>query len=323
MTNRGQPPLPKPYVFVPITPLERRDRQHPRGHERYHPGTLAGTINGKLLVQTPLHVWSGEITMTGRRDTPLVKSHLRANGRPAVPGSTFKGVVRSIAEAFTHSCVRVTRARPNQLPQGAVACRSREQLCLACRIFGAMDFQGHVRFSDAVLAKGTELVIVGMPSLFAPRNRERVYYKDNDQVVGRKFYQHGKPVQGNTPVEACPVGAALEFGLHFENLSPAELGVLLIALGQGDGVQSPRLWPKLGAGKPVCYGTVAVAIAELRVEEAGAAMYASYDPPAPQPATTWSTYLQAARELVIPERLQSLAQILQWPSNRDCPDRNY
>lgn len=323
MAKRGMPPLPKPYVFVPIEPLERRDRQHPRGHERYQQGTLAGTIEGNLVVQTPLHVWSGEINMTNRSNMPLVKSHLRVNSQPAVPGSTFKGVVRSIAEAFTRSCVRVTKAQPNQLPQGAAACRNRDQLCLACRLFGAMDFQGHVRFSDAVLAEGAGLTIVRLPLLFSPRHREMVYYRDSGEVMGRKLYQHGRPVQGDAPVEACPVGSKLGFSLQFANLSAAELGVLLIALGQGDGVLAPRLWPKMGGAKPVCYGTVAVQIEALRVEKAGAAMYASYDAPAPQPAAAWSAYLQAAQELVNAERLQQVAQILAWPTTNDCPDGNY
>jgi len=322
MPKRDQPPLPKPYDFVPITPLDRRDRQAPRGHERYHPDTFMGTLTGKLLVETPLHVWSGEINMTNRRDFPLVKSHLRVHGQAVVPGSTFKGVIRSIVEACTRSCVRVTRARPHQLPPGAAACRDRDRLCLACRLFGAMDFQGHVRFSDALLPANTALEIISIPPLYSPRSRERLYYQ-GEQVVGRKFYQHGQPASGDVPMEACPRGSALGFHLDFANLSAAELGVLLIALGQGDGVQTPRLWPKLGGGKPVCYGTVTVQIEQFSADQASANLYYAYDPPAPKATATWSSYVHAASDLILPERLQQVAQILRLPAVRDCPDRNY
>jgi CRISPR/Cas system CSM-associated protein Csm3 (group 7 of RAMP superfamily) len=282
-----------------------------------------GVLRGRLVVQTPLHVWSGQIGLTGRNDLPLVKSHVMIAGRPVVPGSSFKGAVRSIVEAITRSCVRITRAQRRQLPGGADGCRKRDALCLACRMFGALDFQGHIRFSDATLGSGWALTIVEIPALYGPRSREQLYYQDNEQVVGRKFYQHGRPAYGDTPLEACPVNAELDFTLYFDNLTPGELGVLLVALGQGDGQWFPRLWPKLGGGKPVCYGSVEIQVDELRVEEAGAAAYATYDAPPPLSAAGWSIYLQAASELILSEQLHKLASILQPETDRDCPDRNY
>jgi len=320
MPRPQEPPLPKPYKSIPIAPLGHADRQHPLGHERFHPNTVMGSLRGRLLVRTPLHVWSGQIGPTNRPGIPLVKTHVRVGGRPAVPGSSFKGAVRSIVEAITHSCVRITQARPNQLPPGAAGCRQRENLCLACRMFGALDFQGHIRFSDAVLASNAALEIIQIPALYSPRSRERIYY-EGQQVIGRKFYQHGRPARGNTPLEACPMGSALDFTLHFENLTPAELGVLLLALGQGDNQTLPRLWPKLGGGKPVCYGSIAVAVDELRIEQSQSA-YAAYDLP-PLVPDAWQTYLQAANQVILPEQLRQLAEILRLDTNRDCPDRNY
>ena len=269
MPRIQEEPQPKPYKFVEIAALRREDRQAPHGHERYHPGTATGTLQGVLVAKTPVHVWSGEIEPTGRMDHPLVKAHVRCNGRPVVPGASLKGAVRSIVEAITRSCVRATRADLRQLPSGAAACRQPDQLCVACRMFGSMGFQGNVRFSDALLRPDWQPEIVTIPQLFAPRNREKVYYRDQ-QVVGRKFYMHGRPAFGDTPIEVCPVGAELAFTLQFENLTDGELGTLLIALGQGDGKQAPKFSPKLGGGKPVCYGSVEVRVDALRVEKAGA-----------------------------------------------------
>ncbi len=322
MPRIQEEPLPKPYKFVEISPLRREDRHAPFGHERYHPGTVEGSLQAVLVVRTPIHVWSGEIEPTGRADRPLVKSLVRVNGRPVVPGASLKGAVRSIVEAITRSCVRVTRADPRQLPSGAAACRQPDQLCVACRMFGSMGFQSNVRFSDAVLGPGWQPQIVTIPQLFAPRNREKVYYRDQ-QVVGRKFYMHGRPASGDTPIEVCPVGAELAFTLQFDNLTDGELGALLIALGQGDGQQAPRLWPKLGGGKPVCYGSVEVRVKALRVEKAGADAYASYDVPPPLLTSDWQPYFAAATSLTLPAQLRHLALILCLDEKRYCPDQNY
>ena len=119
------------------------------------------------------------------------------------------------------------------------------------------------------------------------------------------------------------MGAELAFTLQFENLLEGELGALLIALGQGDGQTVPRLWPKLGGGKPVCYGSVEVRVKELRVEKAGADAYASYDVPPPLPAADWQPYFAATSALILPAQLRNLALILRLDERRYCPDRNY
>ena len=159
------PPLPKPYDFVDISPLERDDRRHPAGHDRYYPDTLSGRLTGQLTALSPVHVASGLLEMTGRRDVPLVKAHVRSAGRPVIPGSSFKGAIRSIVEAISRSCVRVTRVRRNQLPRDADGCRNPRRLCVACRMFGSLGFQGNVRFSAAVLRAGFEPGVVSIPAL--------------------------------------------------------------------------------------------------------------------------------------------------------------
>jgi hypothetical protein len=310
------PQAPKPYGFVEIEPLESQDREFPQGHERYQPGTVSGRLEATLIVATPLHVSSGHIKMRKGQDPPLVKEITRVNGKPCIPASTLKGVVRSVTEAITRSCVRITRARNNQLPRGAAQCRDKENLCLSCRMFGSLGFEGHVRFGDAVLTTGN-LSIARMPALYAPRKRTRAYYAGS-KVKGRKFYKHGKTVtDANTPVEALTPESQLPFTLRFENVRPGEIGVLLTALGLG----KLQLTLKFGGGKPTCYGSAIVALNHLQVWDEPETLYTDYE--IERLDTSPDAYLAKAKELLLTDQLQRLADIWRYDMSRQCPEGNY
>ena len=249
-------------------------RRHPEGHEDYGKDKVSGELKGEITALSPVHVASGMMELTGRRDFPLVKAHTSHNGRPIIPGSSLKGAIRSIVEAISPSCVRITRLRPYQLPTNTPACKSKKYLCVACRMFGAMDYLGRVRLSDAVLQQGYTPDIETIPSLYSPRTREGRYFDDNRNVKGRKFYQHGNLAQGNVPIEICPVNAKLDFTLSFDNLTEGELGLLLIALGLGT---TPKFHPKLGGAKPACCGTLEITITESQILEDIEQAYLQYD----------------------------------------------
>jgi len=310
------PRAPKPYDFVEIEPLGPDDRQHPAGHERYQPGTVSGRLEATLIVATPLHVSSGRVRMRTGKQPPLVREITRVNGQPCVPASTLKGVVRSVVEAITRSCVRITRVRTGQLPRGAASCRDKDNLCLACRMFGAMGFEGHVRFGDAVLDEGN-VSIARMPALYAPRTRTRTYFSGSE-VKGRKFYKHGRPViQSNTPVEVLTPKSRLKITIRFQNIASPELGVLLTALGLGD----PQIVLKLGGGKPVCYGSAIVRLDALHVWSNPQRLYAGYD--SPYVSQSPDNYLRAAADVLLASQLQHLAEIWKYNDSRQCPEGNY
>ena len=310
------PQAPKPYRFVEIEPLTSGDRRAPKGHEQYHAGTVSGRLEATLGVATPLHVSSGRMRMREGEDPPLVRELTRVNGQPCVPASTLKGIVRSVTEAITRSCVRITRVRTNQLPNGTASCRNEKNLCLACRMFGSLGFEGHVRFDDAVLQEG-RVGIARMPALYAPRKRTRAYF-DGSEVKGRKFYRHGQPVtRANTPVEVLMPESRLTFTIRFENLMPGEVGVLLTALGLGE----PQLVLKLGGGKPACYGSAVVALRELQVWQDPQTLYADYD--IERAVESPGHYLEAAKDLLLANPLQRLAEIWTYDMGRQCPEGNY
>ncbi|MCS6882472.1 MAG: RAMP superfamily CRISPR-associated protein [Oscillochloridaceae bacterium] len=322
MTNRDrgrgpqQPPLPKPYDFVPL-PAGKPQRQPPAGHHRYQPGALSGTLQAVIVARSPVHVASGILEQVpGDRQYPLVKGHFRTGGVPAIPATSLKGCVRSIVEAISRSAVQVTRAQA--LPNDYRPPRSAEELDVAQRIFGALGYQGLARFADAPLREG-KVITVPTPQLFRPRPEAMDAYFDGRTPRGRKFYMHGKLAKGNLPLEACDVGSRFDLRLDFSNLTPGELGLILIALGLGE----PRLWPKLGGGKPACLGTIEVLEPRLTRDDPQA-RYADFD--AGAAPLDVAPLIAAAREegLALEPQLKRLAETLRWPrEDRECPDRSY
>ena len=312
--------------FVPIEPLGPEDRQPPLGHERYHPDAVSGRLDLTLIVATPLHVSSGRVRLRRGEHPPLVREMTRVNGKPCIPASTLKGVVRSVVEAITRSCVRVTDVHSKkgkwqkygvQYPSGTQGCKNPENLCLACRMFGALGFEGHIRFSDAVLTSGS-LGIARMPPLWEPARKGAAPYMRGKHPMGRKFYRHGQPAtQANTPVEILTPKSQLSFSVRFENLTPAEVGVLLTALGLG----KPALVLKIGGGKTACYGSAFVQLDDLQIWDDVRLAYADYD--VKRQARSADRYLQAATELLLVDHLETLAEIWKYDTARRCPEGDY
>jgi CRISPR/Cas system CSM-associated protein Csm3 (group 7 of RAMP superfamily) len=256
----------KPYDFVPF-PKERPDRKQGAGQDKLNPRLLSGTLELTLHTLTPVHVGLGysDFIKAGNQEylaalqaSKPIREEGTTRRRYLIPGSSLKGAVRSIVEAITRSCIRVTQGRHRPyIPQGYGGCMSVNDLCIACRLFGAQDYQGHVSFEDAVAPKGS-LVLLGTPLLWTPARGGRGLpprYLQGNQARGRKFYAHARPASGADPRACIKSGAELPLRIHFLNLSEAELGILLTALGLHPSHPFPI---KLGGGKPVGLGSVQV-----------------------------------------------------------------
>jgi len=147
-------------------------------------------------------------------------------------------------------------------------------LCIACRLFGAQDYQGHVSFEDAVAPKGS-LVLLGTPLLWTPARGGRGLpprYLERDRAKGRKFYRHARPPSGVDPRACIKSGAELPLRIHFLNLSEAELGVLFTALGLHPDHPFPI---KLGGGKPVGLGSVQIILNRVTLLQGADALKAT------------------------------------------------
>ena len=335
MSNRyDEPREPKPYGFVPaVSP-----RTSPTvGHERLRgEGYSSGRLVYRLKALTPVFVASGSYALGGLdldyTDEPVVRACYRVDGVPAIPGSSLKGVVRSVAEAVSPSCITVTRVDARRLPtavQGKYlstqeACRP-DQACPACSIFGTMGRLAKVRFSDAALVRG-DTHLHRLPALYRPRpeQAERTYQVDG-KWAGRKFYYHGQPAEDERqpPVEVIRKGSELEGEIAFENLSDAEFGLLLFALALEPGIAL-----KLGGGKPTCLGSVQVLPLQLELEDASrfvGAETVSVSLSQEEMVDLMVEKLTSARKgkFLLSEQRDRIRQILAFPNDRFCPGSPY
>ena len=200
---------PKPYELIPF-PQVKPSLGKPAGHHKYHENKVHGTLYLALSVETAVHVSTGVVAMgnnVGQNRIPLIKTMMQDGDQNLIiPGSSLKGVVRSIYEAITNSTLgvisnsRKDRELVEKIPKDRHPCPNKEFLCPASRIFGARDWQGLISFSDAVAQKsGSDSKF--MPNSFPPRP------KPKNRDTGRSYLlTPGETVHPShhTPYEQWP-----------------------------------------------------------------------------------------------------------------------
>lgn len=113
-------------------------------HERFKNRIV---LRGKIRFETQVHVGSGESQVLGIENAVL---KLR-DGRPYIPASSIKGVLRSEVE-------RVARARGLVVcdplnPKAFPNCHNpdnKKEPCIVCGIFGSQKVAGHLIVQDAL-----------------------------------------------------------------------------------------------------------------------------------------------------------------------------
>jgi len=331
MSFSNQPLAPKPYKLVAL-PSNQLTRQEPAGHHVFKPDKLTGSISLELTVETTTFVASG-VVATGKDvfknanfpKPPLVKVAVSKEDKLLIPGSSFKGVVRSTYEAITASCICKTKSR--NIPNNYKECKEQKKLCPACRVFGAMGWQGLISFNDA-FAKEVKVSVGFMPSLYAPRPQCQEY-----NSPGRKFYYHArqaieKAQNQGIPVQPAAKDLVFKTDLQFMNLTEAELGTLLIVLGQ-DKNNSFSL--KIGGGKPIGMGSMTVKVTKIDRPASLRDRYSSYDAPESDLYTDDKLTKEIQRlvtkahgsNFIQKPQLDQLKQILKYPTDRDAPSGMY
>jgi hypothetical protein len=300
---------------------------------------LHGTLFLTLKVQTTLHVSTGVVVMgsdIGSR-VPLIKTMVQnIDQKLSIQGSSLKGCIRSAYEAITNSTLAVITSRyRDKIPQERLPCKNKQELCPASQVFGALDWQGLIEFSDAK-CENTGFATGFMPSLYRPRpDQRRAYFDARGNVAGRKFYYHtiraiDKGQNQGITVQQAAKEYTFKTQIQFKNLTAAELGTLLIVLGQ-----DPK-YPialKVGGGKPIGMGTMTVEVTAARVLQNKGDLrdrYSSYNPPESDSMTGTKLQqfmqknIQAAHSsLVQATQLQQLAEVLKYPTDREPPTGMY
>ena len=328
-----QPPVDKPYQLIRF-PQKPPTLRHPVGHDRYRADRLHGVLHLTLTVQTALHISTGVVALgsdVGAR-IPLIKTMAQGTANKLViPGSSLKGVVRSAYEAITNSTLAVaTNKYKSSMPSERLPCRDKTRLCPASQVFGALDWQGLLHFTDAHCEEANAATGF-MPSLYRPRPDERDAYFQKGKAVGRKFYYHAtNAVDGSDrgiPVQQAGIAYSFTTRLQFMNLTEAELGTLLIVLGQD---KRYPLALKVGGGKPIGMGTMTATVTGLERAKHLRDRYAAYTPPESDRLTgvALESYLQdlvkaAHKKLIQTPQLQQLAEVLKWPTERTAPSGMY
>ena len=268
-----------PYHFVPLG--QPGQRRKVITHESFQ--GESGSLTCQLTART--HLFTAAPHSEGGGGHQNLKCVRGKGGQPLIPGSSLKGVIRSVAEALSGSCMVLPgedttyydrdtrRSYRYEMPDGFVRCHSMERLCPACRIFGAMSrggtFLGKISISDAKAEKEAAVETLTLESLMQPKPRHRGWYGKNPQqpgvMRGRKFYYH-RP-QGartttqrgrfNKTVEAVKPGTVFAFSIDYTNLEDDELALLIFAL-----VLEPEMCHKVGMGKPVGLGSAKIEVAQ-------------------------------------------------------------
>ena len=334
----GQPDeefAPKPYEFIPF-PKTSPTLDRPAGHDQYRPELLHGTLFLTLTVKTAVHVSTGIVVMgsdIGNNRIPLIKTMVQDNDQKlSIQGSSLKGCIRSVYEAITNSTLAVITSRyRSQIPPDRLPCRRKEELCPASRVFGALDWQGLIEFSDAK-CQNTGFATGFMPSLYHPRSSA---YSTQGKVAGRKFYYHAvraidKGQNQGIPVQEAAKEYTFTTELHFKNLKGAELGTLLVVLGQDP--EYP-IALKVGGGKPIGMGTMTVTVNAIDRTEGKQSLrdrYSSYTVSEAEHLTGKGLQqfirqvIQEAHENLIEQfQLEQLVTVLLYPTEREPPTGMY
>lgn len=311
MTNQNQF---EPFDFVPLSRMETDTRKMPVGH--MPPESSFDSL--------PL--FSGNYTCQITNFSPLCvdpkSPFIDVKDNRILLGSSVKGVIRSVAEAASNSCM--------------LRCRNPDHLCPTCRIFGMIGvsqggsssddkskgpnaFRSKVRFSDAVPESKYEPILLSIPESKRSSGRTkhgrsaqgRIFFRHN-VALGRQW--HGKE-NGHSLEGVLDIGSKFVFEVSWLNLTADELNLLTYALElepapdfdfnkPGFGV-----YHKMGYAKRHGLGSVCIEIFKAQ-DFVPELWYTAKQPSlenntAPQADHGWTTYADEAVRQVVKARKQA------------------
>lgn len=192
-------------------------------------------FRGDLVTRAGLRIGVGRDTDVAGRDLPVIRD---ANGRPFIPGSSFKGVLRAAIESLLRGlsdapevqrqklacyvlerdgrCIpdkimknwRETITKPQDLAKQVL-----ENSCLVCRTFGSTWLASHVAVGDLTVA----------PALWFGQFEVRQGVSlDRDTETAREGQLYS--------FETVPPGTRFALEIEADNLLPWQRGLLLLGL---------------------------------------------------------------------------------------------
>jgi len=122
-------------------------------------------LEGYVINETPVRIGTGEAEALGRVDNPVLTMTIQGVRKPVIPGSSWKGVLRSEAERFVNSTQDLGkekgwdnwRACDILIVAGNEKEREKEEEnpCIVCSLFGNTGMASHLRVFDSIPVEGT------------------------------------------------------------------------------------------------------------------------------------------------------------------------
>ncbi|MBD2150399.1 CRISPR-associated RAMP protein [Pseudanabaena sp. FACHB-1277] len=217
-------------------------------------------ITGTLTTITALRISAGRSTEPIGTDLPVIKD---AFGRPLIPGSSFKGALRSRLESFLRGVLGDDRklvANPAIEEEWSIKKDEIKKFKqdyaddqeLTRVILEHTDLPSHLFGSPWLASKFQVRDLTVLPDTWFGQYQERdgvAIDRDTETAADGKLYDF----------QVVPAGTPFEFKAVIENAEQWELGLLMIGLHQFETEQIP-----LGGGRSRGLGVVRLDINQLR-----------------------------------------------------------
>ncbi|TYQ24951.1 CRISPR-associated RAMP protein Csx7 [Pseudanabaena sp. UWO310] len=231
-------------------------------------------VTGTLTTVTALRISAGRSTEPIGTDLPVIKDAL---GRPLIPGSSFKGALRSRLESFlrgiepslaANPAIEAEWSIPNDRMNGSDGIKfeveellkhypdreraGKRDAILTSKILDETDLASRLFGSPWLASKFQVRDLTVLPDTWFGQYQERdgvAIDRDTETAADGKLYDF----------QVVPAGTPFEFRAVVENAEDWELGLLMIGLHQFETEQIP-----LGGGRSRGLGVVRLDIDQLR-----------------------------------------------------------
>ncbi|MEG4584075.1 CRISPR-associated RAMP protein Csx7 [Microcoleus sp. MOSTC5] len=214
-------------------------------------------ITGKLTTITALRISAGRSTEPIGSDLPVIKDAL---SRPLIPGSSFKGALRSRLESFLRGIdpnlaedpANYTSSTRNNQVKAFKEKYKNNDLILTKELIGLTDDIGSLFGTPWMASKFQVRDLTVQPDAWFGQYQERdgvAIDRDTETAADGKLYDF----------QVVPAGTPFDFKAVVENAHDWELGLLMIGLHQFETEQIP-----LGGGRSRGLGVVKLEIDKMR-----------------------------------------------------------
>jgi CRISPR/Cas system CSM-associated protein Csm3 (group 7 of RAMP superfamily) len=346
-----------PYDFARIDWSKPPKRSKPVWHHHLvemGKQLFSGSLEVDIYVETPIFIANSGVAPSDPKRP--AQSMQNPQGAFIIPGSSLKGMLRSVVETLSNGCLTLYDGDyeghrvhyRDRVPESFQHCRDAMKLCIACRAFGMLKggniFLGKVNIGDAVSYPGKAYMSDPLYTavLVEPKPRHEAFYLDEKRqyIAGRKFYFHHSPGQlltenrlmyfgknqilANRYIQPLDSESNFHFRVDFTNLEPEEFGVLLLAVSL-----EAEMRHKIGYGKPMGLGSIEMRPISLTLVDYST-RYTSYGQPGTKGGKTtyqgdsmWTEVLYGHIDTFIEQHLSrtamdDLRRIWLWPPDPDA-----